>query len=100
DDAALWAQRSGSLKFALKPSVTFAAELDNSAFGPDEGMYFELGVSPSFAAEVANVPLNISVPIILGLSVDDYYEDGAGDDDTLGYGTVGLTVGADISDSV
>src|SRR5690606_10561101 len=100
DDSALWAERSGDLEFALNPSVTLAAEVKNSAFGPDEGIYLELGLSPSLSVEAGDVPLSLSFPITVGFSVDDYYEDGAGEDDTFGYGKVGVALGADISESV
>lgn len=99
DDSHLWADRSGDLAFALNPAIVYAVELDNTAFGPDEGMYFQFGVEPTVSVTAGNVPLSISLPIAVGFSIDDYYEL-AGDDDVFGFGTVGIAVGADITESI
>lgn len=78
--------------FALYPSMTWAFEVDNTAFGPDEGIYLQLGVRPSVTlAEEAEYPLTLALPLTLGLSVSDYYEEGpGGDDDTFGYFDAGI----------
>lgn len=60
-----------------------------------EGIYLELGVRPSFelfrlrAAD----PVTLSIPMAVGLSASDYYENLQGRDDTFGYFDTGLELG-------
>ena len=72
--------------FALKPyaGIYFETKDGNGS----EDTYLELGVTPSWALGESGVTL--SVPVVLGLSVDDYYLDDDGDDELLGYSSVGL----------
>lgn len=61
---------------ALKPYVVLAREIDGQADGGvNEGTYLELGVGPGYAGSRASV----TVPLKIGLSLGDYYEDPAGD---------------------
>jgi hypothetical protein len=78
--------------FALQPSMTWAFEVDNTAFGPNEGIYLQLGAKPSMVLfEDHEYPLTLALPLTLGLSVSDYYEEGpGGDNDTFGYFDAGL----------
>lgn len=82
--------------FALSPSVTIAFETgSNYADGADSdrGIYLGLSVAPGFETTVgADRTLAFSFPVEVGLSIDDYYQDGAGDDDTFGYASVGARV--------
>jgi hypothetical protein len=72
-------------------------ELDNAADGVDEGIYGEIGITPGFGVEVADQEVAIGIPIVVGFSIDDYYEsvDSTGDvdDDFLGFVQVGVTAG-------
>ena len=79
--------------FALSPSATLAFEVDGSAFGPDEGTYLQLGIEPGFEL-VKNAPMSIGValPMTLGFSIEDYYEDANGDNDGFGYFDAGIAV--------
>ena len=76
---------------ALSPSLTLAMETSNSAFGAEEGTYLELGIEPSLApfanGNLQNVAL--SMPITLGLGINDYYET-ATDDDDFGFLDIGI----------
>lgn len=86
--------------FALNPSILVAFEVQdeadtgNSLFGlpdTDEGVYFQLGLKPSFTLiESEDFPVSLAIPVTLGLSLDDYYEDGSGEDETFGYVDVGF----------
>ena len=81
--------------FALNPSMTLAVELDGQADGGSgEGVYLQLGVEPSFQiTKDETYPLTLSVPLTLGLSLSDYYEDpDTGDDDTFGYFDAGVAL--------
>jgi uncharacterized protein (TIGR02001 family) len=89
DDSYLWEDVAWFNGFA--PNALIALELHNTAFGPDEGVYLELGIEPSFAffQEGPLADLTIATPVVLGLSLDDYYDSGM-DHDTLGYVSASL----------
>jgi hypothetical protein len=55
-----------------------------------EDAYLELGVEPSFELEIDGFdePVGLAFPVTVGLSLDDYYTDAAGDDEFLGYVSV------------
>lgn len=79
--------------FALNPSLLLAFETTGQADGgKHRGTYLQLGVSPGLALmEKGPVPVNLSFPVTLGLSLSDYYEFGSGDGDTFGYLSAGVT---------
>ncbi len=77
--------------YAMSPHVRLAIELDGQADGGSaEGTYLEFGVEPGLAL-VPDV-VNLSFPINVGLSLNNYYEDGAGFNDTFGFFEVGALV--------
>jgi hypothetical protein len=77
------------IDFALKPYA--AVYIETSDGNGTEDTYLELGIAPSFAVgNVAGKGVTLSVPVVLGCSLDDYYLDNSGDDEFLGYGSVGL----------
>jgi hypothetical protein len=82
--------------FALNPSILVAFEVKNQAdAGADKGVYLQAGLTPSYTFNPGSAyPITLSVPLLVGLSLDDYYEFGTGDDSTFGYfqGGVGLSV--------
>lgn len=81
DDSAL-------LAVPLSPHLGIAIELSGQADGgAAEGVYLELGVEPGLDLAVSDV--SVGFPVTLGLSLNNYYEDGAGINDTLGYVDVG-----------
>jgi hypothetical protein len=83
--------------FALNPSVLIAFELDGQADGGlEEGTYLQIGVTPAYTFnDKGTYPLTLSLPVVLGLSLGDYYErvGVGGDDDTFGYLSIGLGAG-------
>jgi hypothetical protein len=80
---------------ALSPYVTIAQELDGQADGGlNEGTYLELGVSPSYQAQ----QVNLSVPIKLGFSLNDYYE-GVDGDEKFGFFSIGGVVSVPLTQS-
>lgn len=84
--------------FALNPSMLWAFEVDNTAFGDQEGIYLQLGVKPGVTLfEEADYPLTLALPLTLGLSVSDYYEEPGGDDDTFGYFDAGFVASVPLS---
>jgi hypothetical protein len=79
--------------FAMYPTFTIAGELDNTALGTDRGVYFELGVRPSFTIiQSETYPVSLAIPLTLGLG-SDYFDLSSTDDDTLGYFRSGLIFG-------
>jgi hypothetical protein len=83
--------------FALYPTLTIAGELDNTALGPNEGVYFELGVKPSFTiVDSETYPVSLSVPLTIGLG-HDYFEVSDSDDDAFGYARGGLIFGVPLA---
>ena len=81
--------------FALSPSIAVAVETEGGADGgADRGTYFEISGGPEFALGEGDATL--SVPLTLGLSLDDYYE-GATGSDTFGYFQVGTVFGVPLS---
>lgn len=84
--------------FALNPSMLWAFEVDNTAFGDQEGIYLGLGVKPSVVLfEEAEYPLTLALPLTVGLSVSDYYEVPGESDDTFGYFDAGLVASLPLS---
>lgn len=79
----------------LNPHVTLLRELQGgSDAGVDRGTYLEIGIEPSYQA---TKDVNITVPVTVGLSLDDYYENIAGNDQTLGFWSVGVVATVPVS---
>ena len=79
--------------FALKPSILFATETENSAMGPERGEYMEFGVAPGFPiVDSEDFPITLTFPNKLGISLDDYYEVSESNEDTFGYYSTGVKV--------
>ncbi len=74
-------------KVDLKPYVRFLIEADGKVGpGPEQGVYIELGVAPSFLiSQTRNTPITLTTPVIVGLGADNFYED----DEVFGYVTIG-----------
>ncbi len=75
-------------KFAMKPYIILAFEMGTDVGrgqadgGAEAGKYLELGIAPGYAASKAS----LSVPLKLGFSMGDYYEDPTtGEDNKFGY---------------
>lgn len=79
-------------RFALGPWINFAMETDRTSFGDKEGSGIQMGVGPTLY-EVPNetYPLAFTVPVELGISIDDYYEEPGRSNDVFGYLSWGLT---------
>jgi hypothetical protein len=82
----------------LRPSMALVFELDGQAdAGNQLGTYLQLGLEPSFAiGTLADV--TFAVPVELGLSLHDYYEQpGGGGDDFFGFLDVGISASTALS---
>lgn len=96
--------------FALHPYALLAFEIDdqadggNTAFNPiaptSEGIYLELGIAPSAPLIKSDKwPISLTMPITVGIGLDNYYENGAGGNRgaQFGFVDVGFDFGLPIS---
>lgn len=98
DDSWLWEEYAG-FEFALNPYFFVGIEVDDRSEDgdDDEGTYGEFGIEPAYTViESEDYPVTLSLPVTLGLSIDDYYMDETGDDETFGYVSVGLMAGTEL----
>ncbi len=88
-DSELW---GGS--FGLNPYVQVLFELENKAgSGADEGVYYEVGIAPSFPVG----PLTVTLPITAGFGSNDFYgsynpETGLIEDEWFGFVSGGVNL--------
>lgn len=78
--------------FSLHPYVLLAIETgaDASDGGDsDPGTYLELGIAPGFSFDAGRTPVSITFPTSIGLSLHNYYQNAARDDDTFGFIQIG-----------
>jgi len=82
--------------FALNPSMLVAFEIKGQAdAGRHRGVYLQAGITPGYTFNAKGTyPVTLTVPLLVGLSLSEYYEFGTGDDDTFGFfqGGVGVAV--------
>ena len=82
--------------FNLAPKLQVLFELENKAgTGADEGIYYEIGIAPSFP--IGTTGLSVSIPIAAGFGSNDFYGSlntttGGIDDEAFGYVTAGVGV--------
>ncbi|MEO8602794.1 MAG: hypothetical protein ABI629_09475 [bacterium] len=87
--------------FAFSPTATFSFELENTSFGNKKGDYFELTGEPGIDLSLpfdpdGNYPITASLPLALGLSMNDYYEDGT-HNQTFGFFSFGVGLSMPLS---
>jgi len=79
----------------LQPAVTFAFEFSGQGdSGSERGIYAEIAVNPSLElTSLGDAQVSLAMPVTVGLSVHDYYEQpSGGGDETFGYADVGLVL--------
>lgn len=77
---------------AFSPYATIAVEIAGGQGdgGADRGTFLALGIEPAHTYESTPIgELTLSLPVEVGFSLDDYYEN-AGEDESFGYATLGL----------
>jgi hypothetical protein len=78
--------------FALNPSVLMAWEIQNTALGTKPGTYAEFDINPNFVIyQDDTYPVNLAIPMQVGMSVGNYYESPSGNDQAFGFYKGGLT---------
>lgn len=82
DDSQLWT----GMDFALNPYVLLAKKVAGSS-----DAYMELGIEPGMDVDAAGLPVALSFPIAVGLSLDDYYVTEADDEVFYGFTQAGVT---------
>ncbi|HEX8323563.1 MAG TPA: hypothetical protein VF595_06575 [Tepidisphaeraceae bacterium] len=83
---------------ALKPYATIAYELQDG--NSSEDGYFEVGIAPTYTANVGEYKIPLTIPIALGMSFDDYFTDDEGDNNWWGYLSAGVQTSVPIPDSI
>ena len=86
--------------FALHPYALIGIELNpDGADGKNgrRGTYLELGISPGVDLHFGDWTVPLKFPVIVGLSLDDYYEDASGQSDTFGYVQAGVKTSIPLS---
>ncbi len=87
DDSDLW-------DYAMSPYALIAFEFDTTATGDDDNIYLELGGEWAFSlVESEDYPIDLTVPVAIGLSLDEYYVDSTGDDEFFGFVSIGANLG-------
>jgi hypothetical protein len=76
----LWAIETQGTRFGASPHLvpdpsTPGAEIPSATTGtPNKGTYMQISAGPEVPLWKGDNPITLSVPLILGLSLDDYYE--------------------------
>jgi hypothetical protein len=85
----------------LSPHLMVAFETDggsDAAVGGNSGIYLEIGIEPTFELVKSETnPIDLAIPVVVGLSLDDYYEfvsptTGKISDEALGYVSASLVL--------
>ena len=83
--------------YSMQPHLLMAIEINGQADGGDsEGVYLEFGIEPEM--ELIEDMVDVTFPVTLGLSLNNYYENGidemipGGFSDTFGFFDVGAAV--------
>ena len=91
NDGSRWAGLFGGRFSGFVPTLTVARELSGTASGPRPGTFVGLTLRPRVTLfDTAAATVAVGVPVELGLSAGDYYDDDTGDD-PFGYVSAGLS---------
>ncbi len=95
-----------SFSWSLQPYVLFSFEYEKQSDGGylsaaaavdprfGEGIYMEVGIRPGFdLLQIGTTTIRMEVPVAIGLSLSDYFEDRNADDSLFGF----LDIGCELS---
>lgn len=83
---------------SFDPYALLAIEFGTDTPGDDDNVYLEFGGAFEFEIiESDTYPVALSVPLTLGLSLDEFYVDADGDNELFGFFSVGGNVGVPLS---
>lgn len=88
---------SSSYAIGLKPFAAVYYETQNSR--PRQGTYAETGIEPFIRCGVCGKRAAVSLPLFVGLSVNDYYVNATGTNEPFGYAAGGVTFGIPVYES-
>jgi len=86
DDSGLWDSLPLD-NFSLSPSLRLVQEAGRP--GRKDALYVQPSLTPSFDANIGGAPINVAVPVMIGLS-DEYYDGVDGGKETFGFFRTGL----------
>ncbi len=79
---------NANIAFTLSPYVSVYKETTDKNGTQDS--YLELGLSPKFDVPVGEGKVAVSIPLAVGISLDDFYFDDDGDEETIGFLSIGV----------
>lgn len=86
--------------FSFNPYIAVAIELHNTA-AADENAYLEIGGAFALPTEGTAIEAwSWEVPVVLGLSIDNYYADASGEDEFFGFLSVGVSGSIPLSELI
>lgn len=90
-----WDDTGWSEWLSLQPRLLLARETEGAGDDGENGTYLGLGLEPTFVVPAAALgELRLWLPLELGLSLSDFYEDAEGRDEPFGYGSAGAFAAA------
>ena len=88
DVASFWRPVSESGGFLLRPFVEFDHQIEGAARRKYD--YLETGIEPSFTLPLGRTRVGFSLPVDIGMSINNYYTASNGSNQTLGYYSAAL----------
>jgi hypothetical protein len=83
-----WVQLAKEISDRNEPPSSGGTGFDLSG----QDLYMELGLEPSFKTTIGHTPVGVALPVVLGTSLDGFYQQEGGSNDFLGYVSAGLVV--------
>ncbi|MEM9753955.1 MAG: TorF family putative porin [Planctomycetota bacterium] len=81
-------------EYAVSPYALLAFEFDTTSAGDDDNIYLELGGEWGMSlVESEDYPIDLTIPVAIGLSLDEFYVDADGDNEFFGFISVGANLG-------
>lgn len=88
DVVSFWRGPSAGSGFLLRPFVEFDHQIEGAARRKYD--YLETGIEPSFTLPLGRTRVGISLPVDIGMSINNYYTASNGSNQTLGYYSAAL----------
>lgn len=80
--------------YAVSPYALVAFEFDTTGAGDDDNIYLELGGEWGMSlVESEDYPIDLTIPVAIGLSLDEFYVDDDGDNEFFGFISIGANLG-------
>lgn len=90
DDTGLY----GENDLTLSPYALVAFEFDTTSAGDDDNIYLEVGAEYGMSlVESEDYPIDLTIPVAIGMSIDEFYVDADGDNEFFGFVSIGANLG-------